>query len=167
MNYDYSLSADFDDAINPSALADAINASTITIALVRIDTSGDDVTIVFKAAISSAEETTLDTLVANHDPAPTPDESTKVVIEDVDGKSAYSPVTDKGTPINQPNVVPAGYFFYGTGAFDNIAAGTRGDGAQIVLSRTTAGEDECRGRFLEHVYIIGGYIATNAAGPRS
>jgi hypothetical protein len=75
------------------------------------------------------------------------------------------PMTAKGTPIVQPNVVPAGYYFYGSGAYDDIAGGTRGDGNQ--LAKEVTGPDVTQtfeGRFLEHVYIIGGYLAAEGAG---
>lgn len=69
------------------------------------------------------------------------------------------PTTSGNTPIFQPNIVPPGYYFYGTGAFDDITNGVVGTGAQLAWQSTGADHtEELRGRFLHHVYILGGHL---------
>lgn len=82
-------------------------------------------------------------------------------IQNSDGSTANFPQTAGGAPIFQPNVVPAGYYFYGSGAFDDIATGTRGEGDQITLKTDGTADDQVElvGRFMEHVYILGGHLA--------
>jgi hypothetical protein len=76
-------------------------------------------------------------------------------------------MTSGNTPIFQPNVIPAGYFFYGTGAFDDVAAPSRGTGEQIVVEvEGPDAEGSIEGQFFDHVYIIGGFLATLDAGIR-
>jgi hypothetical protein len=93
-----------------------------------------------------------------------------VGIRNTDGSKANFPSTDAGTPIFQSNVVPPGYYFYGTGAFDDVAGNSRGAGPQIELAVSAdehidpAGKTATLvGRFLEHVYILGGHFAALGA----
>ena len=59
--YTYSLANDFPGGqINSAALEVAINESTISTPLVEIDVNGDVVNIVFSAALSAGDKTTLD-----------------------------------------------------------------------------------------------------------
>jgi hypothetical protein len=90
-----------------------------------------------------------------------------VQVLDSDGAPVSVSQTDKGTPIFQPSIIPPGYFFYGTGAFDDVDNGTRGNGPQIALSvDSLVGEKEetITGQFLEHVYILGGYVGSVSPG---
>jgi hypothetical protein len=68
------------------------------------------------------------------------------------------PTTSDNTPIFQPSIIPPGYYFYGTGAFDKFDVPKKiGTGPQIAWNAT--GPDvtvERRGRFMHHVYILGG-----------
>lgn len=69
--YDYSITTDFpNDKVDCGKLTVEIQSSSITIALERIDTSGDDCDIIFKDSLTTGEETTLDGLVAAHDGEP-------------------------------------------------------------------------------------------------
>lgn len=65
--YTYSLATHLGGAIHEDALTEEIHASNILTALRGIATSGDVVTITFKAALSVGDETLLDTLVSAHD----------------------------------------------------------------------------------------------------
>lgn len=78
------------------------------------------------------------------------------------GDAVNWPMTTAKTPIYQPNIVPPGYLIYCTGAFDDISGGKRGEGNQLALKKTSAGEAEVTGRFLEHVYILGGGFGFDA-----
>ena len=79
-----------------------------------------------------------------------------------------SPQEDGGdgtrTPILLPNIIPPGYLAYITGAFDNISTDTRGEGDQMVVTRTDVGQQTKEGRFLEHFYVLNGsYRAADPA----
>lgn len=79
--YTYSVANDtLNGAINPRGLDSAIRASSITIALEAVNVTGDVIDCVFKAALSSAEQTTLGSLVAAHDGAATPNDPEQVEI---------------------------------------------------------------------------------------
>jgi len=73
MKYIYSLSSDFGGNINPTNLEDEIEASSIATTLSRISVIQDTVDIHFTSALSGAEETTLNGLIATHDSSPTDD----------------------------------------------------------------------------------------------
>lgn len=87
--YTYSISQDLPDGeVNTSKLKTEIQNSSISIALDRIDTTGDVLDIWFKDALLSPEKSILDGdtsdpaggLLANHDNSPYPDEATPVVL---------------------------------------------------------------------------------------
>lgn len=78
-SYNYSLSADFPGGkINSVKLAAEISSSAITVALARVDTAGDAVSVVFKAPLPAEDEDVLDGgvtgpaggLIAAHDSSP-------------------------------------------------------------------------------------------------
>jgi len=73
--YDFSISGDtLNGKVNNSDLAEEIRSSSISIALDRVDTSGDDLNIVFKDELSGSDETTLDSIVGAHEGSePIPD----------------------------------------------------------------------------------------------
>ena len=69
-NYTYSYTTDFNGAINPSVLYDAVLTSTIDYVLDDIDVNdiaNDNITLRFRGSLTSVHKTTLDGLVAAHD----------------------------------------------------------------------------------------------------
>jgi hypothetical protein len=70
------------------------------------------------------------------------------------------PTTESDTPIFQPSIIPPGYYFYGTGAFDKLTVPVAvGTGPQLVLAATGPGvTTTLTGRFLHHVYVLGGHF---------
>lgn len=89
---------------------------------------------------------------------PSPDEVTIL-----DSLGIPAPSTSAGTPISIINIIPPGYYYYATGAFDNITTKARGTGDQIALSQDGPGSAQLSGRFLEHCYVLqGGYACQNA-----
>lgn len=82
------------------------------------------------------------------------------------------PLTSDDRRILQVNHVPAGEYFWGTGAFDDFdptaPASGRGEGDQIVLETNgDAGNvDTISGRFFEYVYIMGGSIYASGGAIR-
>ena len=90
-----------------------------------------------------------------------------MLMQNPDGSAITFPMTSglKPTPMFQPNVIPAGYYFYGTGAFDDTATAKRGEGSQIALltGGTPGDEHELVGRFFDHVYVLGGQVVPYAS----
>lgn len=95
-----------------------------------------------------------------------------VTITNDDGTHVSFPATAKKTPIFQPSIVPPGYYLYVTSAFDDIASGKHGKGDLFAVEEVGITADpvdgpfeKVEGRFLEHVYILGGSIGDrNTAG---
>lgn len=69
--YSYNLTDILSGKLNSDLLVTKIKASAITIALDRIDTTGDSIGIVFKAELTASEITALNGLVTNHSGEPT------------------------------------------------------------------------------------------------
>lgn len=68
VTYPYTM-ADFPNGLRSDQLQKTIEADPIiTVPIIRIDTDGDDVYIVFSGSLSTPEEDELDILVANHVP---------------------------------------------------------------------------------------------------
>ena len=81
---------DYTEEVNSDVLKHEIETSTITVALDRVDVPAPgNVSIHFKADLSAGEETTLDAIVAAHDPTVlTKNDPTVVrVVEEVDGET--------------------------------------------------------------------------------
>lgn len=157
VGYEYSLSQDFPNGqVNGTKLVQEILAEpAIAVAPTgQVDTIGDDVVIFLKAALSPAEETALTALVGLHDGEPTPDDVQAVTVTN----QINLPTTENDTPIFQPSIIPAGYYFYGTGAFDRFdAPAAIGVGPQIAIEATGPNNSvTVRGRFMHHIYILGG-----------
>ncbi len=69
--YTYSISVDFPaHAVNPSKLAEEIDASVIAVGLVRIDTNNGQCHVRFVDALPPGDKTLLDGVVAVHDGTP-------------------------------------------------------------------------------------------------
>lgn len=159
--YTYSIANDtLNGKLDAAAFEKEYLDSTIPIKLLGLWSIGDTLSVNTYVEISSYL-TDLDALVSNHTGEPLPSDADLVVIENQDGSKANFPLTSMGTPIVQPNVVPSGHLFYGTGAFDDITNGLRGKGPQIVLK--TDSETTLKGRFLEYIYILGGTIISKNA----
>ena len=100
--YTYSLATDFGGELLISNLFNEVEASTITVALSKTLTAqnADVVDIWFKAALSGAEETTLDAVVAAHDATPVnePQPVTLATVQvDADGSLLTAQVTPAGS----------------------------------------------------------------------
>jgi len=73
-----------------------------------------------------------------------------------DGEIANWPMTESRTPISVPNIVPPGYYAYITGAFDNVAGNSLGNGEQMVVEKTDEGDGTLTGQFIDHFYVLNG-----------
>lgn len=81
--YTKSLSSDFGGSLNSRQLHNAIDDNVnITTNILRIDTDGDDVDIIFDGSLSGLESSTLDSLVSAHNPVTSGDR--KIVNTDLD-----------------------------------------------------------------------------------
>jgi len=83
--YTYSISQDFpNEAVATDRLTQEIQDSAIVIALDYINTDGDDCDIWFKDVLSGGDQSTLSTLVANHNGQPLAPDPTDVNIKTTD-----------------------------------------------------------------------------------
>lgn len=160
-NYPYS---DFGSAlpvpphkVDIDRLTLEIQQSAIVIALDYINKNdGTQIcTIVFKDPLSPGDETILDTIVANHNGEPLPNDIPQPV-ELYSDVGEPAPKTADGTNIFLPNLFPVNVFFYINGAGDGVA--TRGDGQQFNASRSTNGDTVVEWSYIDWVYAAGGGI---------
>lgn len=116
-SYTYSIATDTPNAlVNLDSLAEAIEASTISATLSGINTSGDELIIVFQSALTSEETISLNGLVAAHDGAPTPE------LPEPELDAEGYPVTRiKGLYVDTSKA------FYGRGFSGTVTAGTVGN----------------------------------------
>jgi hypothetical protein len=65
-SYNYTISTAFDQGLNITLLQSEVIAAALGQTLIRIDTLGDTLTIIFGGTLSAGNQTTLNTVVANH-----------------------------------------------------------------------------------------------------
>lgn len=107
--YTFSVSSDFpNQKAHPTTLQNEINSSSITIAVEEINVIGDVCDVWMKASLSSAEQTTLNSIVAAH----------QGECDDVD-----SPRMDDGRPIVRADTRPMHTATFFTMAADSTAIG--------------------------------------------
>jgi len=160
--YNYDLATYFGAGLNEEKLKDEINSNAnIVTHCADVGLAGTDAAITFSGPISAGEQSEFENVVIPaHDSTPTPDDTAPVQIKNDDGTAVYFPQTDGKTPIFQPSVIPAGTYFYGTGAFDNPTTGKIGEGDQLAMKTdgTANNEEVLEGRFITWVYIVGGRL---------
>jgi hypothetical protein len=79
--YTYSISTAFPNhAVAPDRLLHEIQASAITVAVDRVDTSGDDCDVWFKAELGAEDLAALNSIVAAHSGIPLPEAPSQVMI---------------------------------------------------------------------------------------
>jgi len=81
------------------------------------------------------------------------------MLQNDDGEDIHIPMTTGRMPLFNPDIIPAGYLLYITGAFDDVSGEKRGEGAQMELEVTyDAGPTQgtLQGQFFEHQYVVGG-----------
>jgi len=164
---DYTISTDFPEgAVNVATFVYDIQQSAITVALDTDETYSEDDTmrVAFKADLSTENETILDALVAAHDATESPGVDEVHIVDAAGNWVNFAPVSPIGTNgtcasvrVN-PDVFPAGYNQFTTGAFDDLTDLKRGDGTLLQLQESDAGDYTITGQFLEHVYLVGGFV---------
>ena len=123
-----------------SRLDDEIRASSITIALDSVSTSGDETIVTFKAAISNEEKDTLDALVAAHDSTPSLVQPTQEVTTQLekDDKGlrtwcAFATTNESGlAEICVPIPPPHRYIAYGDAEFETRHIGDHVSQIRVV-----------------------------------
>jgi len=154
--YNYTISTDFPNGkVAPDCLTEEIRASTIVTALDRIDVAEatDTCSIWFKDALSTEDETTLNTIVGSHSGEPLAPPATDVKIDgariDRDGKQVIVP-----TP------APGGSFTWYTSKGDQLDPLKRGEGTpvRITFAATETGTKFIELEFAESVYVHDGEI---------
>jgi hypothetical protein len=152
-SYSFVISTSFPNhKVDTSRLAKEVQDSTIAIVLDRIDTSGDLCELVFKAALSSEEQSTLAALVAAHSGASMAPPPAQVALS--------VPMTSDGKPIFQPSMFPGGVFLYVTGAGDTTV---RGNGQAFAVESEAAGEVATEFNFKDWVYLASGGLMWQGA----
>lgn len=135
--YIYSVSADFpNQAVDPSRLADEITASSITVALDRVEVTGDVCSIWFKDVLPTEKTSVLDTIVAVHSGTVliTPDVYTTILSDE-------DRVTSGRLRVHQTARRP-GLRFTWTGVGDNAANISTIGGGEPISCRHVVGEEE-------------------------
>ena len=148
----------YQKAVSAELLSDEISLSNITVALDRIDVVSSNVDIIFKNSLATEEQTTLTTLVTNHDPA-------NYVDEKIEVKSVFQKVeSDENIPFVYPSSRPMNHYTYFASEGDSGAPGTYGGGPRAefkMLSTDVSKSVEVT--FNELVYLKDGLImAPNA-----
>jgi hypothetical protein len=90
VKYTYTKEADL------GRLTQEIQTSSITIVLDYINSEGTILDIYFKAALSEAEETVLDAIIAAHVPTPLPEQATLVTLDNVKTSSMGNIIFEPG-----------------------------------------------------------------------
>lgn len=114
--------------VNISQLETEIGASSITVAIDRIDKSGTDVDIYFKADLSAGEETTLNTLTTDHVAEATPAEANPVLVHEINTETglaepvqySFSEGRNRVLASTKPVIPGKILYFYWTGKADDI-----------------------------------------------
>ena len=110
----------FTKQVNLDNLEKEISDSNITIALQNIQLTGsDDLSIEFKATLSQAEETTLNTIVTNHDHT-LPSSNPPINVDIVQPKDVYGRAIIASSPFSDA----AGFRYRGASFSDTIQTNT-------------------------------------------
>lgn len=169
--YQYDLATHFPNGISYDGLVkEIIESANISIQLVDVGKFVNTVTLVEYVNIEFAddlEEQTpdqlplLEALFPDHDHTyVSPNQPKPIRVVNEDATIANFPQTTRKTPIFQPSIVPPGYLFYGTTHFDDIDSEEIGEGDHIEATSSILDDTiVVQGRFLEHVYILGGLIS--------
>lgn len=122
-----------------SALMEELRNSSITIAVDLLESDDSDVTIIFKADLSLAEETILTNIVSAHTGIPLQDpEIVATKVAQPDGSTIYSPVEKDGKQVYVMSPSTEGLYTWLTARGDNLSptppASGRGEGQKLYLS---------------------------------
>jgi hypothetical protein len=113
--YSYSITGDTaNGTLSPEKLVDEINGSSIDNVLLSVEHDGDDLDIIFDAALDAGEQTILDGLVAAHDGIPYPAQPQTVKLDS-------APQNPDGRFILHETPRRYGTITYFTGAGDDTA----------------------------------------------
>jgi len=143
-------------AVDIPRLTAEITASTIVTALDYINVAGTNVSIFFKATLSGDDNTTLDTLVANHVNTPLDTALDPITVE------AYSVKNDDGVPLVHATPKPKNMASYFSSCGDNGA--NVGEGNCLMFNMTPSDvSKQVDVTFNEDVYIKDGLVMSRNA----
>lgn len=168
--YEYSILTDIAAGkVDVNRLASEIRQSSIVTALDQIDIAGDDLSIVFKDALSPADKQTLDgdqspatpgSLIGAHSGvallSSPPETAGGVPIVYIE-----SPRTSDGKQIVLPNLFPGGVTLYFCGAGDSNTE--RGAGDLFAITSEVQEDKVLEFSFMDWVYMAGGGLIWSAA----
>lgn len=160
-------------SVNLPQLEEEIQLSSITIAIDRIDKAGTDVTVHFKADISAGEETTLDTLTADHVAQPVEAAKNPVLMHEINTETGlvepvqFSSSEGRSRVLASTKPVLPGkiLYFYWAGVSDDVSDPAKvgvGNGNPVLIDvevgDATKKVDLYFGNYShgELVYIAGG-----------
>lgn len=156
--YNFTISSAFPAAkVSSDRLTREIQDSDITVALDGITTAGDACAIIFKAALSGGEETTLNGLVAAHSGEPLPD-NTLLKVKEYTSEGVPAPVAADGKPFVLPNSFPGEVLVNFTGTSDQLSPPKRFAGGLFSLQQVGVGETSLELDFLDGVFLAGGHV---------
>lgn len=130
-----------------------VQHSPIIIALDHMDFTSPNLDIYFRDTLSETDETILNELVAAHSGLPLPDNTPFPV-------TTTNPKTPDGRDYIATNRIGPGFTLYPTGAGDNIANGTYGNGPDVLL--TMAAPTQVF-QMLNNWYVVGGHTVWEGA----
>jgi len=162
--YTYSIANDIvAGACDAPRLTLEIQESAITIALDRIDITGDELDVVFKNSLPAADKTVLDGdttdpcggIIGAHSGLPLEDPTTDEGIPKV---HINGPVDDDGSPVVAANTWPIAQYVIWCGEGDDITNGTVGDGTAFKAELTAEGDTTITSQFIEVIRLGGGHV---------
>ena len=162
--YTYSISSDFPNAkVDLSRLTLEIQQSSIVTALDYINTDGDDCNVWFKAELSTEDQTTLDTIVANHSGEPLEETPQPVEMKYKDNGGVWrAPAFQRDKPLMTASPATEGWATFFTGAGDNKNPTPpdtgRGTGTPLRIVFTDAGNEYVEAEFIEPIELHDGQI---------
>lgn len=147
--FQYSIAA-LPNAKYSSSLVDEIRSSSITVALDSVSSSGDTLTISFKADLSAGEVTTLDGIVALHQGI---ENGSDPIVVRLNG-----PEDPDKKPIVSISPATVGLKTWFAGAGDGVTVADRGLGNKFQIKFTDAGTSEVIVSFNQPIELHDGQL---------
>jgi len=165
--YTYSIADDIvAGKCDAPRLTQEIQESAITIALDRIDITGDVLGVVFKNSLPAADKTVLDGdttdpcggLIGNTSGEPLPD---PVTADGVPLVHLNGPSVEGDTPVVAANTWPIEQYVVWCGEGDDVTGGNVGGGTEFRAELTAEGDTTVESQYIHPVRLGGGCIHWN------
>jgi hypothetical protein len=155
--YTYSIAADTSNAVVAGyELKQEIGSSSIVIAVERVNTTGDVLTVVMKDSISSGDKTTLDSVVLSHQGVPVVPTNTEAGYPIIHLDAPSQP-DGRIVVVNSPS--NEGWLTWFTGYGDDVVGQKRGEGQQITVSAAGTGTEMVDLEFIEPIEVHDGELS--------